>query len=452
MPRYGASKTDVGLALGNLGAGLLSGYGRQAGAMDGYRMLALQNQAEKDGLEAEQMRRDMNRDNLGEVIRELSITGPEVENYRQALSGQQVTGLDPQKVSLGLKLLNIYSRGGKIDDIVKAAGEANRNNIAFGVTPDNAANVGAMIGATEGKPMEGVKAQLVTKIANGGDYPTLGRALLAAAGEGQFNNLGGAGVFNELTGEQDLNAVGNSAAAENNAQAANARASALQHVAAADMYQAKSQEPSGVNASKLQNLPTKTKAGFVENQTALSKIDKAIEAVKANPKAFGLKNVLGDTVNQRLYPEDTDARAKIAEIGAVKIHDLTGSAQGVAEVERTKPFVPNVNDTPEAILQKLENLRSQYADMNDEIALAYPMDEYKGGFDIPPPKSSDRVKIDIKTWKQLPMSEKRRFWEEYNAEQATPSEPTAGLKAGDVEDGYKYLGGDPADPNSWEKQ
>jgi hypothetical protein len=42
------------------------------------------------------------------------------------------------------------------------------------------------------------------------------------------------------------------------------------------------------------------------------------------------------------------------------------------------------------------------------------------------------------------------------AEQAAPSSAatpqSSGPKAGDIEDGYRFKGGNPADPKSWEKQ
>lgn len=39
-----------------------------------------------------------------------------------------------------------------------------------------------------------------------------------------------------------------------------------------------------------------------------------------------------------------------------------------------------------------------------------------------------------------------------NALNGGKSEQQTGLKVGTIEEGYKYLGGDPADPNNWEKQ
>lgn len=461
MPSYGASRTQLGQSIGSLAASLLSGSGSQAGMLDGYKQLLYKNQADKAGLEAEQLRREQSRDPGLEAAGEMGFVGEDAKRFNDAIttgsydqdpvaynpdgstdfsrSGPAAQQFDPKQIHLGAILKNTLSRGGKADDLAKGLSQAHRNYLGYQVTPENAADVGAMVGATEGKPLEGVKAQLMSKIAAGGGTDVV-RALLAAAGKGQFDNMPG-GVFNVDTGDQDLNGIGTSAAAENNAQASQARAGAMENLAQADLYQAKQHAPSGVNVSqkpvKLQSLPIKTKQGYVENSTAIKKIDDAIAEAEKNKDAFGLKNMLGDTVNQRLFPESTKARAKIAEIGAVKIHDLTGSAQGVQEVARTKPFVPNVDDTPEAIIDKLKNLRGQYESINEEMAFAYPVDEYNGGFDLPPPKSTGngKLNVDIKTWKQIPIDQKRKVWEDYGAEQQaqgdqasqTENDPFAGF-------------------------
>ncbi len=57
----------------------------------------------------------------------------------------------------------------------------------------------------------------------------LGPTMAAIAGKGEFNNLGTNGVFNQFSGDQQLNEVGKSAAIENRAQAGNASASAALH-------------------------------------------------------------------------------------------------------------------------------------------------------------------------------------------------------------------------------
>ena len=82
---------------------------------------------------------------------------------------------------------------------------------------------------------------LINRVAGGGKQGDAVRALLAAKGKAEFDNLGGNGVFSGVDGGQQLNAVGTSAAGENvaragsaNASAANSYASAGQHKASTD--------------------------------------------------------------------------------------------------------------------------------------------------------------------------------------------------------------------------
>ena len=69
-------------------------------------------------------------------------------------------------------------------------------------------------------------AKLIGTGASPQEAVQLGRGMAAAQGKPLVSNLGGNGVFDQFTGEQSLNAVGKSAANENNAQAGNANASA----------------------------------------------------------------------------------------------------------------------------------------------------------------------------------------------------------------------------------
>jgi hypothetical protein len=114
--------------------------------------------------------------------------------------------------------------------------------------------------------------------------------------------------------------------------------------------------------------PAGLKEKIAQNNVELGKIDKAIEAVTAYPNAVGLKNVLPDTMMQRIDPGGVDARARIAAIGAVKIHDMAGAAQSVKEVARLAPYVPSATDEPAVVKQKLKLFRDEYAAMQRELS------------------------------------------------------------------------------------
>lgn len=71
----------------------------------------------------------------------------------------------------------------------------------------------------------------------------LGPSVAAAAGKGEFNNMGTSGVFNQFSGKQELNDIGKTSAVENRAQANNANASAAQHLASRDLTRSKIGQP-----------------------------------------------------------------------------------------------------------------------------------------------------------------------------------------------------------------
>lgn len=127
---------------------------------------------------------------------------------------------------------------------------------------------------------------------------------------------------------------------------------------------------SGVGATQ-KRVPAKIQEGYVGNNSSVRQIDEAIAAIEQNGGALGLKNFLGENVNQRLDPGGVDARAAVANIGSLLIHDRSGAAVTAAEAPRLMPFIPQVTDTPEAAIKKLRGLRRQYENANSEIEVSY---------------------------------------------------------------------------------
>jgi hypothetical protein len=115
---------------------------------------------------------------------------------------------------------------------------------------------------------------------------------------------------------------------------------------------------------KTKDIPQQVVKGYTENQTALQKIDDAIAAIKANPSAMGLANYMGDTVRQRTDTKGVPVRAQVADIGSLKMHDRSGAAVTASETPRLKPFIPDVRDSAEAAIAKLEQMKVQYQDQN----------------------------------------------------------------------------------------
>lgn len=150
--------------------------------------------------------------------------------------------------------------------------------------------------------------------------------------------------------------------------------------------------PSGVTqvpgtGTKPEKEAATIRQSLAQNAVTLNKIDRAIDMVDQQPGAFGLKNMLGDSVRQRTNPEGVDARALVADIGSQKLHDRSGAAVTVSEAPRLTPFVPNVNDNAETIKKKLGLFRTEYAQMHDELASGKTLNEVA----MPPNRAIGKV-------------------------------------------------------------
>lgn len=136
----------------------------------------------------------------------------------------------------------------------------------------------------------------------------------------------------------------------------------------------------------LKNLPAAQSKSWIENSTALRNIDRAFKEVADNPKAFGASKVLPEWANSRMDPKGVAARAVVADIGSLKVHDRSGAAVTAAETPRLMPFIPRIHDDPATIVKKLENFKAHYEAIQQEILDYADMQGYK-----PPGAMSSKV-------------------------------------------------------------
>src|SRR5690242_10740771 len=95
------------------------------------------------------------------------------------------------------------------------------------------------------------------------------------------------------------------------------------------------------SASELKQIPAAAVAGIQSNIENLRAVDAAIAALKGRPESIGPgTGMLGDTFTQFHDPDGQDVRSRVGQIGAVKIHDLSGAAVSASEAPRFQPFVP----------------------------------------------------------------------------------------------------------------
>lgn len=131
---------------------------------------------------------------------------------------------------------------------------------------------------------------LINRVAGGGKQGDAVRALLAAKGKGEFDNLGGNGVFSGIDGGQQLNAVGTSAAGENNAQAGAAKASAASSYASAGASNARAAQTRQETLQGGKTGQTQIITDAAGNVTLVDKVTgQARPALYADGKAVGAK-------------------------------------------------------------------------------------------------------------------------------------------------------------------
>lgn len=132
--------------------------------------------------------------------------------------------------------------------------------------------------------------------------------------------------------------------------------------------------------AKLKPLPAPVQKALMENDAALKKVDRALAAVQAYPAALGAKNYLGDTVRQRTDPKGIEARALVADIGSLKIHDRSGAAVTAAEAPRLKPFIPTATDDDVTVVKKLRMFKEEYDSIKADINANYSREQ---GYRLP---------------------------------------------------------------------
>jgi hypothetical protein len=125
-------------------------------------------------------------------------------------------------------------------------------------------------------------------------------------------------------------------------------------------------------------LPAAQSQAWIGNQVSLRKVDAALDDF-IDPKTGQLKDsahqhvgakyaIPGmEWVGQKTDPEGVPMRARVADIGSLKIHDRSGAAVTASESPRLRPFIPTAYDGPQAIADKLKNFRKEYTMMQEEI-------------------------------------------------------------------------------------
>lgn len=130
-------------------------------------------------------------------------------------------------------------------------------------------------------------------------------------------------------------------------------------------------------------IPQSAQTAMMGNVDGVGKIDRALAKVDAAPGAFGAVagalNMVPGGVQDRYAPQSSvEARAAIADIGSLVLHDRSGAAVTASEFPRLQPFIPSVSDSPETVRTKLRNFREAYlAELRNQYEVYGPGQGFK---------------------------------------------------------------------------
>jgi hypothetical protein len=125
------------------------------------------------------------------------------------------------------------------------------------------------------------------------------------------------------------------------------------------------------NSGSLKQIPPNINLAILKNNQSLKQIDETIALLKKNPDATGAKGYLPNFALNRMDPEGTDARAGVADIGSLVLHDRSGAAVTAAEAPRLMPFIPLATDDNATVIKKLTRMRNIAAGDQEGLTETY---------------------------------------------------------------------------------
>jgi hypothetical protein len=171
----------------------------------------------------------------------------------------------------------------------------------------------------------------------------------------------------------------------------------------------------GAPASKntLKPLPVHAQKSITGGATALSKLDETIKSVEA-ADATGFKGFLPDTLLNRADPKGTTARANVADIGSLVLHDRSGASVTASETPRLLPFIPSIKDDKPTTLKKLKRMRDIQAEELDALQGTYTRDQGYREFKVPEKavpgvNETPPAGVDAALWNVM-TPEERKLW------------------------------------------
>jgi hypothetical protein len=115
---------------------------------------------------------------------------------------------------------------------------------------------------------------------------------------------------------------------------------------------------------KLKPIPANINTAISTNDMSIKRIQEALDLIKQYPDAVGLKNLLPGQALDRMDPKGVAARSAVSDIGSLVIHDRSGSAVSVGEMQRLG-FIPTPTDRADNAKTKLEAML-KWAKLNQQ--------------------------------------------------------------------------------------
>ena len=130
----------------------------------------------------------------------------------------------------------------------------------------------------------------------------------------------------------------------------------------------------GQPLQKKQSIPQYVVEGITNNAKSLASIDAALASLKTDTgkSAVGFKGYLPNSILNRSYPEGTETRANIADVGSLVLHDRSGAAVTASESPRLLPFIPLATDDPDTATKKLVRFKQAFEAENNNLTFQFP--------------------------------------------------------------------------------
>ena len=136
-----------------------------------------------------------------------------------------------------------------------------------------------------------------------------------------------------------------------------------------------SQRMSPAAHSELKQIPQGINQAIIKNVQTLRQLDDTISLLGKNPDATGYKGYLPGAILNRMDPEGVNARAGVADIGSLVLHDRSGAAVTAAESPRLMPFIPLSTDDNATVVKKLKRMREIAASEQLGLTETYSQDQ-----------------------------------------------------------------------------